>query len=775
MKRHLKAVLSALLAVIMLITAVPFAAFAETRSETPPVSDKAILIGDADQNGSITIADAIIIARIALGLQQANSPCDINQDGQVSIADAILSARQALSLLDWVYAVDFTLRADKNVVFSDDSDREIRLYLETDLTIPSIQLFYGYNGNLSNSIIMNDNATDADDIAGDGVYSAKITPYFSSDSELHFVARYGEMESNDVEVNCFMPISDDTFDAMDAVDEAIDELLSSHEFNELTYENRVSEVVDLLQYYENHNMVMQGSIRVNEALKQVSFMYPEGILGCVFYGEWEPRMDGGFRTTNNASEPNGDCLDSINDIDSITRDIGSIGDAIILNSFPGFETTPEDIEYRTTFYETLRDNWNASGLDTTLIVNPTVNDYRDIDEYNVICISTHGSRYAYDDGFMWSNHHEYSAICLSERQSSVSNRSYKSELKNKEIVKANGCYWILPAFFENKFSDSDFSNSFVFCQCCQSMGTGAGNNSDNYDYTMSNAFVNNGASAYIGYHNSVLSDYGREFMAEYINCLIEGKNSIQSFNSAIELMGSNHEIWYNNHHDISLQEAFALEGRVFNPLVDVAYPVHRGNGNSTLVNQGIQNGGFESNMLFLHFPKKWKRFGDVRSVTRVGSISTATANSTRMAIITTGIGSQQSEYFENGTEGSMIYQTFIVPSAASMIRFQYNFVSEEPMEYVGDAYDDSFCAQIVKGGSLVYNNTYESINTSNWFPADGVNFIGGDTTAFQTGWKTVEIDVSAYRNEVITLCFVVYDVGDEKYDSACLLDNVVLE
>lgn len=764
MKRHLKAVLSALLAVIMLITAVPFAAFAETRSETPPVSDKAILIGDADQNGSITIADAIIIARIALGLQQANSPCDINQDGQVSIADAILSARQALSLLDWVYAVDFTLRADKNVVFSDDSDREIRLYLETDLTVPTIQLFYGFNGNLTSSIIMNDNAADADDIAGDGVYSAKITPYFSSDSELHFVARYGEMESNDVKVNCFMPISDDTFDAMDAVDEAIDELLSSHEFNELTYENRVSEVVDLLQYYENHNMVMQGSIRVNEALKQVSFMYPEEILGCVFYGEWEHDMDDGSLTSADT-----------NDYD--TRDIGSIGDAIILNSFPGFETTQEGIDYRTTFYETLRDNWNASGLDTTLIVNPTVNDYRDIDEYNVICISTHGSRYAYDDGFMWSNHHEYSAICLSERQSSVSNRSYKSELKNKEIVKANGCYWILPAFFENKFSDSDFSNSFVFCQCCQSMGTGAGNNSDNYDYTMSNAFVNNGASAYIGYHNSVLSDYGREFMAKYINCLIEGKNSIQSFNSAIELMGSNHEIWYNNNHSHTYE--YYLEHKedpeIYDPLVHVAYPVLRGNRNSTLINQGIQNGGFENNMFFLPLPKKWSKFGDVRSVTRVGLISTATDDSTRMAMITTGIGSQQSEHFGNGTEGSMISQTFVVPTYATKIRFQYNFVSEEPMEYVGDAYDDSFCAQIVKGGSLVYNNTYESINTSSWLPADGVNFIGGDTTAFQTGWKTVEIDVSAYRNEVITLCFVVYDVGDEKYDSACLLDNVVLE
>ena len=67
------------------------------------------------------------------------------------------------------------------------------------------------------------------------------------------------------------------------------------------------------------------------------------------------------------------------------------------------------------------------------------------------------------------------------------------------------------------------------------------------------------------------------------------------------------------------------------------------------------------------------------------------------------------------------------------------------------------------------------INTSSWIAAEGVDFIDGDNTAFQTGWKTAEIDVSAYRGQIITLCFVIYDVGDEIFDSACLIDNVVLK
>lgn len=146
-----------------------------------------------------------------------------------------------------------------------------------------------------------------------------------------------------------------------------------------------------------------------------------------------------------------------------------------------------------------------------------------------------------------------------------------------------------------------------------------------------------------------------------------------------------------------------------------------------------------------------------------------------MAIITTGIGSQKNTSFGDGTEGSMLRQTFKVPEGKSRITFNYNFISEEPMEYVGSQYDDSFVVQASYENNVFYNNVYESINTSSWKAVNGINFVGGDDTAFQTGWKTGELDVSAYAGKVITLSFIVYDVGDQVYDSACVIDNVMVQ
>ncbi len=122
----------------------------------------------------------------------------------------------------------------------------------------------------------------------------------------------------------------------------------------------------------------------------------------------------------------------------------------------------------------------------------------------------------------------------------------------------------------------------------------------------------------------------------------------------------------------------------------------------------------------------------------------------------------------------MLSQTFRVPHGAKTLRFDYDFISEEPMEYVGSQFDDNFGIQISKGGDTVLNKTYESINTSKWELIEGINFAGGDDTAFHTDWKSAEVDISAYNGDVITLRFIIYDVGDQIYDSACVIDNVRL-
>lgn len=96
------------------------------------------------------------------------------------------------------------------------------------------------------------------------------------------------------------------------------------------------------------------------------------------------------------------------------------------------------------------------------------------------------------------------------------------------------------------------------------------------------------------------------------------------------------------------------------------------------------------------------------------------------------------------------------------------------MEYVGSNFDDKFEVQILdSNNNILYREVLESVNASTWYSADGINFDGGDSSVYHTTWKTEIIDISDYQNRVITIKFLVYDVGDSSYDTAVVLDNIV--
>lgn len=99
--------------------------------------------------------------------------------------------------------------------------------------------------------------------------------------------------------------------------------------------------------------------------------------------------------------------------------------------------------------------------------------------------------------------------------------------------------------------------------------------------------------------------------------------------------------------------------------------------------------------------------------------------------------------------------------------------SEEPMEWVGDEYDDEFLTNIYAGTSTS-TVLRESTNTSTWHRTNITNFYGGDNTMYETQWKTVTIDVEQYAGKAIKLEFNVNNVGDNTYNSAVLIDNVLV-
>lgn len=162
-------------------------------------------------------------------------------------------------------------------------------------------------------------------------------------------------------------------------------------------------------------------------------------------------------------------------------------------------------------------------------------------------------------------------------------------------------------------------------------------------------------------------------------------------------------------------------------------------------------------------PRYWNYSGDVRILDSLGNY----VHDNNLLFMSTGIGSK-SDY-----NSSQVSQVFHIPENATTLTFSYNFISEEPMEWVGDEYDDEFLTNIYAGTSTS-TVLRESTNTSTWYRTNITNFYGGDNTMYETQWKTVTIDVEQYAGKAIKLEFNVNNVGDNTYNSAVLIDNVLV-
>ena len=355
-------------------------------------------------------------------------------------------------------------------------------------------------------------------------------------------------------------------------------------------------------------------------------------------------------------------------------------------------------------------------------------------EYEVICFSGHGCEY---DGSP--------VLCLREFVTNENRAAYAADLKNNRVISINtsygNYYWVFPSFFEEYYNESSFSNSFVFAESCCFCGS----DYTSLNYEFENAFLSNGAKAIVGFYNPVFSDYSRDFMTNWIGQLVDGDTAGVAFDGSVEKYGPT--------------DGGKPEGT----------PIFQGDRNARLVDEGLKNGSFE----LASTPKYWTTTGDVRVITKLGNF--IPEDGKRMAILSTGFGSKESDYLA-GTEGSILSQKFRVPNDVTTLSFTYNVVSEEPFEYVGSQYDDKFLVNIKDEKAEKTQITFESVNTSVWLneKIPEINFEGGDETTYQTGWKTVSYDISQYAGKIITLEFVVFDVGDSIYDTAALIDNAKL-
>jgi len=181
---------------------------------------------------------------------------------------------------------------------------------------------------------------------------------------------------------------------------------------------------------------------------------------------------------------------------------------------------------------------------------------------------------------------------------------------------------------------------------------------------------------------------------------------------------------------------------------------------------GIVNGSFETGNL-----SGWTAVGDafVPSV----PIGVNPVDGANQALITTLSGSVSATTVQNGLglgpgslnalgngspdSGSGITQTFTA-NAGDVLSFNYNFLSVEPT-MVGSVNDFAFANL---NGTLI---TLANVNTATFVPSNS-SFLN------ETGYQAFQFVIPTTGN--FTLGLGVFNVVDDAYDSALLIDNVSL-
>lgn len=658
-----------------------------------------------------------------------------------------------------------------------------------------------------------------DDLPGDNIYSGKMSLDTSKEKEFSFVAKVtipDQLVSNTVKCNVYASFSEEQLQDMDKVDSLFqEELFEASGYDDMTVSERKEKADALIEQLISEDLIQKDTVLYDEETQSYTFVYRSGVLGSLVIKNWYSETNGSEEieiqkeqekdlpeddeALKEESEQEPEELpleDTKEEVESETDSIQdnvegqshevpgsnsvaekeetledrvlarknsaellaanaqmnkanpeekvSLGKAMVLWSF---DQKWDDSSFRRPFYESLEKEWDHDGLETTVNFNTTIEDYKKLTGYDVIVFSGHGAYQKYTTGIFGLNKTTVSSLLLHEKSTWSKNSKYSADLKAFRIgkcsVQGGTMYAILPEFFSHYYGNSGLDGSFVFAENCEFYGK-----KDNVVSKMADEIRGASSESVIGFHNSVMAEYSREFMKDYVDGLIEGKTTEDAFETSVKNNG---------------KDDYFTGREKYGP---TAYPLYRWNGSASLINNRIENGDFEQ----ADSPVKWNRVGDTRVIDRLGSLMPISQK--RMGILTTGIGSAEEDYLA-GTEGSVLWQKVKITDQNKTLNFHYDFVSEEPLEYVGSNYNDAFIVQIVSqnGVETIWR---DDVNSAVWQEIDGINFDGGDHTTYHTLWKNVNYDLSKYNGQVVDIRFMVYDVGDSIYDSAVLLDAVTL-
>jgi hypothetical protein len=283
-----------------------------------------------------------------------------------------------------------------------------------------------------------------------------------------------------------------------------------------------------------------------------------------------------------------------------------------------------------------------------------------------------------------------------------------------------------------------FVDSVIYAGSCQSTANA----------TLSDAFINKDADAFFGFSDVVNSSYAESASNDLFDNMVTSlQNTLDAYTPVT-------------------------------PKTDPSPPnaaFARAGSDTLIYTANLKNGGFESGNL-----SGWTRTGDGRVIQKLGSFQPREGSF--MGIISTGLGFT--------TDSGMIEQDFCFNPGDTTLSFEWNFSSEEMLEWCGQ-YDDPFEVHIVEYNdplpptvTLLMQETVDTlcasaVETSLYFDKAGpgcVESSANDCKVYSSGWRSADIDISSFAlanpDREVTLIFSNTDSIDSVWDSAVLLDDI---
>ncbi|MFF2017842.1 S-layer homology domain-containing protein [Paenibacillus sp. NPDC058177] len=601
-------------------------------------------------------------------------------------------------------------------------------------------------------------ANHGDSLKADGIYSGKVTLTESTEGYINLQAYTGDAPSSSVF-------------KLSVVKHLTEEQLAQ---TEMIQNNTQDKLDQLVAQYGDLQKAKEETVAWLQTQDEVQYAGISGNGGSIWYALDTGILGGISAAPENTKGLSGTDEDATSSdvftantlTQSVEQTAASIGSKRVAVISPFSTKLTSSTVYDAVYDEFVQSN--SFLVDRVKDSAADVNFFKGLTNYGVVVLDTHGDTF-YDDNVLQMLHKKYGIdfkyagpqvmFLTGEKATAESKKAYELDLKKGRLAIISGYYAITPSFV-TRYNDM-LPNTIVFNGSCRSM----------YNHSMADAFINNGAGTYYGYTDYVKLAYDQAIVQSVFKALIDGNQTTEeAFKAAVDANGASDGL-----------AAFAMKGS-----------------NIGTKTEGLINGTFETGNWI-----GWNGNGDVRVISKLGPLKPTEGN--YMAIISTGLGYENNDF--GGVDynsDSYIEQSFRIPAGVTTLSFDYNFISEEPTEFVGSVYNDTFKATVTSsvyinaanvvtshlyGGDTVTTSVFgnesvtigtESINESTAYWIDenkvAIDFYGGDETTYMTNWKHVQYDVSQFAGKAsIVLRFHVWDQGDSIYDSAVLIDNIVLK